>query len=240
MQKVLRLLPGPQKEVSAEQIHSSIKFPISHTKDPELPYVVINTVTTLDGKTSWKGKSSGIGSDVDRRVMRTIRSKVDAVLVGAGTVRAERLSLTVPADLAEWRERNGEQRQPLAVVLSRKGDIHQETLDALSPNTLILGNEGPNIGTAHETDIRSYLALLKNEHGVERLLVEGGPTVNHSLLEVGLVNELFITLSPKIHGGAEANLVKGSHLKNKEHSLELVSTFLCEQELYLRYKFNFR
>ena len=85
----MRLLPGPQEEISTEQIYSEIEFPLQSTNDPGLPYVVVNAVSTLDGKTSWRGKSSGIGSTVDRRTMRMIRSKSDAVLVGAGTVRAE-------------------------------------------------------------------------------------------------------------------------------------------------------
>jgi 2,5-diamino-6-(ribosylamino)-4(3H)-pyrimidinone 5'-phosphate reductase len=198
--------------------------------------VVVNAVTTLDGKVSRGGKSSGIGSDTDRRVMRVIRSRTDAVLVGAGTIRAERLSLTVPDDLADWRESRGESRQPLGVVLSRKGDLQERKLSEISSNPLMLtGNDLEGNAGGSTAD---YLRLLYSRYEVRRILVEGGPTVNHSLFRERLVDELFITLSPKLYAGDENNLLKGISLEDPVPQPELLSTFLCEEELFLRYSFS--
>lgn len=236
MRKAIRLLPQPQEEIPAEQIYSDLEFPLYHANQ-ELPYLVVNAVSTLDGKVSRGGKSSGIGSDVDRRVMRVIRAKTDAVLVGAGTVRAEKLSLTVPDDLANWRESRGEARQPLGVVLSRKGDIQEKKLSETSSNPLILTEEDlrGNGERSEEYKISDYLHLLHSRYGVRRILVEGGPTVNHALFKERLVDELFITLSPSLYGGSEDNLIKGAPLRDPTPELKLISAFLSEQELFLRY-----
>lgn len=237
MHRAVRLHPQPRKELSAEQTYEDLKFPTSQGSDSKLPYVAINAVSTLDGKVSMGEKSSGIGSGVDRRIMRVLRSQSDAVLVGAGTVRAEKLSLTVPEDLASWRETRGESSQPLGVVLSRTGDIPSKTLAQISPNLLVLteadlpdSNRKPE-----ERTIREYLLLLCSKHNVRRLLVEGGPTINHALLQEKLVDELFLTLSPKIYGGEEKTLLDGASLPDPKPDLNLISAFLCEHELFLRY-----
>ena len=202
--------------------------------------MIVNAVTTLDGKVSRDGKSSGIGSDVDRRVMRIIRSRVDAVLVGAGTIRAERLSLTVPDDLANWRESRGESRQPLGVVLSREGYLQERKLSEISSNPLMLTEN--DLKDNVRGSMADYLRLLYSKYEVRRILIEGGPTVNHPLFRERLIDELFITLSPKLYAGDENNLLKGISLEDPVPQLELLATFLCEQELFLRYSFsaNFR
>lgn len=239
MRKAIRLLPQPQEEIPAEQIYADLEFPLYHSENRELPYVVVNAVSTLDGKVSRGGKSSGIGSDVDHRVMRIIRAKTDAVLVGAGTVRAEKLSLTVPDDLAHWRESRNEARQPLGVVLSRKEDIQGKKLSEISSNPLMLteNNLEDNGRGSKGQKMADYLRLLYSRYEVRRILVEGGPTVNHSLFEERLVDELFITLSPSLYGGNEDNLLKGDPLKDPTPELKLISAFLYEQELFLRYSY---
>lgn len=241
MAKATRLLPGPQETIQAEQIYSDLSFPTKNDSDQDLPYVVINAVSTLDGKISCNGKSSGIGSNVDRRVMRTIRSRCDAILVGAGTVRAEKVSLTVPEDLSKWRVNHGKTAQPIGVILSHTEDIASIDVltDTLVLNESILRYQG---WAAHNQEIkaRDYLYFLKSEHGAKTLLIEGGPTINHRFFEERLVNELFLTLSPKLYGGKENNLLRGAALGAPAPRLDLISTYLCGQELFLRYTASFR
>jgi riboflavin biosynthesis pyrimidine reductase len=62
------------------------------------PYLLLNMVESADGKTDIEGKASRLGTDIDRDVMRTLRSRADAVMVGGGTIRAERLSLSLDAE----------------------------------------------------------------------------------------------------------------------------------------------
>ena len=90
---ILRLYPPPRQEVSA--IYEDLSP--SWRRDGERPYVILNMVSSLDGRTAIEGKAAGIGSTTDRKTMRTLRSKVDAVMIGAGTLRAEKLSLGLKA-----------------------------------------------------------------------------------------------------------------------------------------------
>lgn len=238
LRKALRLHPEP-RSLDASRIYEDLDFQNRVSNENELPYVVVNTVTTLDGKISRDGTSSGIGSDVDRSVMRTIRSRVDAVLVGAGTIRAEKLLLTVTEELQDWRTSHGKSAQPLGIVLSREGkDLDPDTLKETTPNLLLLTEKKLHIHKQRRPPdkkygMKDYLKYLKDEHGVGSLLVEGGPTVNHLLFKEHLVNELFLTLSPKVHGGKDTNLLDGKPVEIED--LELLSLYANRSELFLRY-----
>jgi riboflavin biosynthesis pyrimidine reductase len=102
-----------------EGIYQGIWFPPSRGRDPTRPYVFINMVASVDGKTAVEGKASSLGSAADRSVMRTLRSRADAVMVGGGTLRAEKLSLSLEADEPGPR--------PLAVILTNTGDVPLES-----------------------------------------------------------------------------------------------------------------
>jgi riboflavin biosynthesis pyrimidine reductase len=117
--KILRLYPLPTRDLSARGIYEDLELPPPERSDPSRPYVIINMVSSIDGKVAIEGKSSRIGSETDRRVMRTLRSKVDAVMVGAGTLRAEKLSLGLDECSAG--------KQPLAVVVTATGDVSLES-----------------------------------------------------------------------------------------------------------------
>jgi 2,5-diamino-6-(ribosylamino)-4(3H)-pyrimidinone 5'-phosphate reductase len=209
------------------------------------PYVFINMVSSLDGNTSVEGKASGLGTAVDRRVMRTLRSKAHAVMIGAGTLRAEKLSLGLDAE--------DEGPNPLAVILSSTGDIPLERNLVRYGDQKVLVLLADNAGEAADArlgrhaevirvrtaasggvDLASALEVLKRECGVERLLVEGGPTLNHALISAGLADELFITLAPTLLGNADASPILGGPLKESQN-LQLRSTYLAHDELFLRY-----
>jgi 2,5-diamino-6-(ribosylamino)-4(3H)-pyrimidinone 5'-phosphate reductase len=213
------------------------------------PYVVVNMVSTVDGKAAIGGKAGVIGSDADRIAMRNLRSRVDAVMVGAGTLRTERISLNVPRNL----EREG---QPLAVVITGSGDIPLESnLAGADPERTVLlvpedlsGREESRLrghgrlvraGSGRGIDLSLSLELLRREHGVERLLVEGGPSLNGGLIERGLVDELFLTVAPGISGrqaGGAPTIVEGPELPvGTQTHLELISVHSAGSELFLRY-----
>ena len=96
MEDVLRLHPAPSEALAAEDVYGDLAFTGLGAAPLGLPSVAINMVCTLDGRVSVDGKASPIGSRVDRLIMRNIRRAVDAVLVGAGTARAEEMNLTYP------------------------------------------------------------------------------------------------------------------------------------------------
>ena len=116
-----RLLPDPAETTVAEQLHGLDLKSLAH---PDRPYLVLNFATTLDGRAAIDGKSGPIGSEVDTEVLQRLRTRVDAVMIGAGTMRAERYGRMVsdPA-LRAYRERTGLTHDPLAVIVSNRLEL---------------------------------------------------------------------------------------------------------------------
>ncbi len=216
---------------------------------------MINAVSTLDGRGAVGGKSTPIGSEVDHRLMRNIRASVDAVVVGAGTLRSEDLTLSVDEHLAKRRRERGLKEQPIPIILTSSGNIPADRkifrANSKSNNVLIFTGaraeqrelrELSQVATIHMSTTTSVpepekiLETLTDKFGVRRLLVEGGPSVNHSFLKARLVDELFITLAPKIAGGDPKFLVEGEALPPDASLPSLVSAYLSDSELYLRYR----
>jgi 2,5-diamino-6-(ribosylamino)-4(3H)-pyrimidinone 5'-phosphate reductase len=227
----LRLLPEPTARLTGEKVYSNISFP----KRDKRPYVIMNMVSSLDGKATVRGKASQIGSSTDRTLMRVLRARVDAVMVGAGTLRAEKLRLDVPEDLARDRESRGLKPQPLAIIATTSGDIPlEENLLGFSPDNLLILSS-PTVSRS----LTDTLENLKGTYAVDSLLIEGGPALNHSLIHSGLVDELFLTLSPKLLGGegpGTLSVLHGPLLPSWQTELELISVHLSGSELFLRYE----
>ena len=260
--KVLRLYPGAVEELAPEDVYSGLSLPVPDGPHTE-PYVAINMVSTLDGKVSVGGKASPIGSPVDRRVMRNIRCAFDAVLVGAGSVRAEEMNLGVPPDLAEKRSRRGRREQPLGVILAGASNLplHRKLFQNLQvegvPIVVVAGHSTPKstlrrasrlgarVLVSDGSDLPEpvqILHMLKENLAVRSLLVEGGPSVNSSFLSANIVDDLFLTLNPKIVTNAEEHLSISESFSHKAATLglSLSSVHLCpeESEMYLRYSFK--
>lgn len=246
--RIRRLYPLPAILLSGRGIYEDLELPPEASRDPSRPYVIINMVSSVDGKTAVEGRSSGIGDEVDRRTMRTLRSKADAVMIGAGTLRAERLSLGLD---------DPDGPQPLAVIVTKTGDVplksnlivgeHQKVLvittqhapDNLEDSFL---RESARVLRAPATpsgdvSLEEALKILKTEHAVELLLVEGGPSLNHGLISSNLADELFLTLAPKLLGGtAEAAFaILGGGPDLPPINARLLSVYLAGSGLFLRY-----
>ncbi len=222
--------------------------------------MAINVVASLDGKAAVGGKAGSIGSLVDRALMRALRARADAVMTGAGTLRAEKLSLVVPEDLARAREARGLRPQPLAVVATATGDVPLQTnLLCSSPDDLIVLASPetpqerlatlsyhasveivPGAATARgpQLDLKRALEILRERYAVDVILVEGGPALNHALVSSGLADELFLTLAPKLLGGERPGvltILEGPALPPRKTEPKLVSVHLSGEELFLRY-----
>jgi riboflavin-specific deaminase-like protein len=253
-QQLLRLFPEPPARLSVEEVYAELDL---SPGEAGRPYTVINTIGTLDGRGAVGGKSTPIGTEVDHRLMRNIRASVDAVLVGAGTLRSEDLTLTVDEPLIKRRRERGLKEQPLPIILTGSGDIpaDRKIFRTSEDNVLIFAgsrtgqqnlaklSELATIRTATATSFpepEKILETLSGEFGIRRLLVEGGPSVNRSFLEAQLVDELFLTLAPKIAGGDPRSLVEGDPLPQDATSPSLVSIYLSNSEIYLRYQLTRR
>ena len=241
--KATRLYPLPPREIPANAIYEDLEFPSEHIHASR-PYVIINMVSSVDGKTAIGGKASRLGSQTDRRTMRNLRSKADAVMVGANTLRAEKLSLGLDAPRPA--------RQPLAVIVTTSGDLPLETnlLIGEGQQFLVICPRGIAIrlpagpGRTHcapptqsgNVDLGETLKMLKAECSIDLLLIEGGPKLSYSLISANLADELFLTLAPKLVGDTqEAALIAGPTPAARD--LNLLSVYLAADELFLRYNF---
>jgi 2,5-diamino-6-(ribosylamino)-4(3H)-pyrimidinone 5'-phosphate reductase len=247
-EKATRLYPLPPREVPAGEIYADLELSPPGRQDFSRPYVIINMVSSIDGKSTIWGRTAGLGDEADRQTMRNLRSKADAVMVGAGTLRSERISLGLdePADGP----------QPLAVVATKTGDVPLENNLILhkSQEVLLLLPENLHVpryesarwlrvpgGPSGNMDLWEALKRLKNEHAVDLLLVEGGPTLNHALASRGLADEVFLTLAPKLLGGEgrnSATILGGAPLPPEASSPKLLSGHLAGDELFLRYELH--
>ena len=244
---ILRLYPLPPRETSPLAIYEDL-VP-AERRDPSRPYVLVNMVSSLDGRTTVKGKAARIGSETDRQVMRTLRSGADAVMIGANTLRAEKLTLGLDDPAGA---------QPLAVILTNTGDLPleshlirrerqkvlavvpdscpEEAVRRLRRRADVLLTPPTPCGAI---DLEEALKVLKTEHGVYRLLIEGGPTLNHALISRNLSDELFLTLAPKLLGGTlceTLTVLNGPALATRDiRDIKLISAHLAGDELFLRY-----
>jgi riboflavin-specific deaminase-like protein len=234
--KILRLYPPPVREISA--IYEALNLPPSERRDVARPYVIINMVSSVDGRATAEGKAARIGSETDRQTMRTLRSKADAVMIGAGTLRAERLSLGLDDPFGP---------QPLAVMVTTSGNVplesnlivgeRQEVLVIAPEDVMVHSGERRVLRLSRDgsgnIDLAEALKILKVEYTIETLLVEGGPRLSHSLISRNLADELFLTLAPKLLGGTAGAILNGPALAARE--IILLSAFLADDELFLRY-----
>lgn len=218
---------------------------------PDRPYVAVNMVSTADGKVVLDGRAGGIGDDADRALFHQLRTQADAVMMGAGTLRAERYGRLVrDPELRAKREREGLSADPLAVVVSGRLALTPEIplLQAAEQRVVVLtGPAGPEVdGAAARIDylrapetrleLAPLLRRLREEHGVRSILCEGGPTLNAALLAEGLVDELFLSLAPKLIGGSHPlTAVAGQPLPDPAE-MRLVSVLHAGSSLFLRYR----
>jgi 2,5-diamino-6-(ribosylamino)-4(3H)-pyrimidinone 5'-phosphate reductase len=166
------------------------------------------------------------------------------VMIGANTLRAEKLSLGL--------DEPSPGPQPLAIIATSSGDVPLDSnlLPAEEQEVLLLVPEGlaarRHVGRralpvpadrSGSIDLGEALRTLKDERGVDLLLVEGGPTLNHALISQYLADELFLTLVPKLLGGTtsgESPAILNGPVLAATHA-HLISTHLAGDEIFLRY-----
>jgi riboflavin biosynthesis pyrimidine reductase len=188
------------------------------------PWVTSVMVSSLDGRATLGGTSRALGGPSDLAMLLALRRRADALLVGPSTVRAEGYGpLPCPA-----------------VLVSRSFDLPWGAGLFAAPGQRVLVYSGaqqepPDV--AAEVEAVPIVALAEvladlRKRGFQRLLCEGGPTLNRALLAEGLLDELFLTLVPVVAGdeGAPAIIAPGDSAR-----LSLRSVATDEGELYLRY-----
>jgi riboflavin-specific deaminase-like protein len=239
-----RLLPDPGPTTVEEQVATLDLVASPHA---DRPYVVTNFAVTLDGRATLHGRSGPIGSDTDTRMLVCLRTRVDAVMIGAGTMRAERYGRPVPDPAKRARrERRELAPDPLMVIVSGRLDLPWDAPLFTDPKARVLiftaaDVDAPDTEASvrvvrHDAavDLREALRHLRVEHGVRTLLCEGGPRVHAQLIDQGLVDELFVTHAPKLAGGQGPGMVVD--LPELERPVELAWLLAEDGELFARYR----
>jgi riboflavin biosynthesis pyrimidine reductase len=210
------------------------------------PFLYLNMVASADGRASFEGRTCGLGSEADTLLLTELRALADAVLVGTNTIRVEGYGRLVRnAGRVARREAAGLHPTPAAVLISRSFDIPwgAPLFGAEDQPVIVYTHaEGTPPQVAAPLEVvrledpapAAMMADLRTR-GVRALLCEGGPTLNSALLEAGVVDELFLTLSPMLSGEPGApRIVEGEGLPEPAR-LTLEWALRHEQELYLRY-----
>jgi 5-amino-6-(5-phosphoribosylamino)uracil reductase len=245
--KLRRLHPDPA-ELTPEEACTGLR--LAELAPRDRPYVGLNMVTTLDGRIAIDGRSGPIGDEADRALFHGLRTQADAVMVGAGTVRTERYGRIVR--LPERRERRvaeGLAPDPLAVIVSASLRLPVDLPLLQDPDSTVAiltasEDELPETparvhylrGPAGiELELRPLLERLRSELGVRSILCEGGPNLNESLVRERLVDDLFLSLAPKLAGGPPLTLLSGDPLSEPIVS-QLVWLLEHDSHLFGRYR----
>ena len=248
-----RLLPVAHP-TGATQVVEDLDFPARALTAGARPHVILNMASTLDGRASIGGRSGAIGDRADRELFHALRANVDAVMAGAGTVRVERYGRII-ADASTRRRRvqRGLSEEPLACIVSGRLSLAPDTPLLNEPQAHVV-MISPSQSSLPETpaqvdyvrarrdgllDLPAAMAELRERFAVGTLLCEGGPHLNGQLLLAGLVDELFLSLSPKLAGGEDATgealrIVAGAQF-DAPLQLQLLGVLESESALFLRY-----
>jgi riboflavin biosynthesis pyrimidine reductase len=221
---------------------------------PERPHVMLNMVSTVDGRASIAGRSGPIAGAADRELFHALRGPVDAVMAGAGTMRVERYGRITPdGSRRRMRRERGLQEEPLACIVSASLALPADLpllaepeahVVVLTPSDATLPDSAARIDYVRkrrgdELDLAGALSELRERFAVEELLCEGGPHLNSQLLAAGLVDELFLSLSPKLAGGdrseSEALRILAGERFEEPLELDLLGVLEHDSHLFLRY-----
>lgn len=230
--------------------------------DAVRPRVLLNFAASADGKIapspgSRDGYVTMSRHAEDHRRMRELRSQADAILIGAGNLRADDPDLALPAG-EQGRRRVAGAKQPMRIVLTRRGEgIEAECKmfdHALGGRSFVVHGQGlppekrerlARVTTLVEmgelgVDMGRMLTWLAREQGVGVLLCEGGGIIAAELFRARAVDQLFLTLVPRILGGTDApTLAQGPSLwPEAQVEATLGAVDRIGDELFLRYDFH--
>lgn len=236
-------------------------YPNLQFSEAKTPYFYANFVATLDGKVQVLTETKSywpLGSKLDYETLIELRTYADVLIHGSTTALAHPTiqSLSKPA-FHEARIKNGKNTPILYMILSN------HPTDALLPKiipthklvqAIIVTNEKAPVSdllAKHATILRvgknaidiTLLPKYFKENGLNHILVEGGPSVMGSFIKAKLLDELFMTLAPKIVGNKDnqtLTMVENMLLKpNEVATFSLLSHTSYDNELFLRYKRNY-
>jgi riboflavin biosynthesis pyrimidine reductase len=226
---VRQLFPEPIESVEPLDVYRDVPMVAGR------PAVRLNMISSVDGATAVDGLSGGLGGSGDRKVFAALRALADVVLVAAGTVRAEtygpgpvpiavvsgslRLDWDTPFFIAA-------SHRPIVITSGRAPAEGAKRAQEVA-DVLVAGDD--------EVDLARAVEAL-GERGFGHVLAEGGPSLNGALAGAGVLDELCLTLSPRLVAGDAKRILTGPALPAPP---ELTLQSVCEEDgsLFLRYRF---
>lgn len=217
-------------------VYPDLEFPAAL---PERPYVFINMVSTIDGKTISGERHEPVtqlGSRRDHATMHDLERHAQAILIGAETVRATPVINWPAGVLRLAASRTGRLDPQASFFQCPTGEawvvLPQDAVAGATPG-LPLWPVGQS-----EMDWETFLRELRILKKVTHLLVEGGSEINAEFLRRDLVDELFLTLAPKIRLGRDLPTYAGGEPLPPGHlmNFDLASCHPVENEVFLRYR----
>ena len=214
------------------------------------PYVILNSAMTLDGKIATRTGSSEISGPEDILRVHELRKKLDSIMVGINTVLKDDPRLTVHKVPAEKSD------NPLRVVTDSRArtPLNARILNDEAPTLIAVSQNAPkekihelnsianNVEVVLTGKKQVDLTLLMNElaqRGIRSLMLEGGSTLNYSMLQEGLVDEIRVCVAPMIAGGTESKTLVGGDgvdYMSDAFKLELKKSYNLGKDLVLEYK----
>jgi riboflavin biosynthesis pyrimidine reductase len=220
-----RLLPDCVDGLSAEEIASEVPRP----PRGERPFLAVNFVATADGRATIAGRTGPIANRADYELFHALRTRFDAVMVGAETVRVEGYG---PMD-------------QLGILVSRSLDVPPDVglLRAPSNRVLVLTPSpdaelepcAAEVMYLRDRDLGTAMRRLRAEHGIDSVLCEGGPQVLANLLAAGVVDELHLVIAAKLAGGPNPLTILTGAPLDPPVDLALISLHESGGYLFARY-----
>ncbi|MEZ0366119.1 pyrimidine reductase family protein [Mycobacterium sp. pUA109] len=217
-------LLGSARDIDDTELAALYAYPA----DRQRTWVRANFITSLDGGATASGRSGGLAGPGDRAVFKLLRTFADVILVGAGTVRIEnyggaQLSVTE----RQQRQTRGQSEVPPLAIVTKSGRLDRnmrvftqtevtplvltcaavadDTRRALAGVAEVVACSGADPGRVDETAVLTALG----HRGLHRVLTEGGPTLLGSLIDADLLDELCLTIAPRLVGGTARRIATG-------------------------------
>jgi riboflavin biosynthesis pyrimidine reductase len=224
MERFARLLPDRADELAATDLAAAVPGPAPSDR----PFLLVNMIATADGRATIAGRTGPIANRADYELFHALRTRVDAVMVGAETVRVESYG----------------PMEPLAVLVTRSARVPAEVGLLRAPgNRVLVLTPSPDATLPECAAQVDYLRVplaegvrrLRTEHGVGSVLCEGGPQLLGDLLRAGLVDELHLVIATKLAGGEDPITTVSGPALDPPAELALLSLHASGGYLFLRY-----
>ncbi len=217
-------------------VYDQLEFPGT---SGDRPYVFINMVATIDGKIVTGDRSEPVqdlGSKVDHATMHQIQRAADGIMIGAGTLRSLP-NINYPKNVYRFVASRSGKVDPFCNFFTDDPSRAFVVTSIKNAESVPEDAQAICVGT-DELDFEELLGIMHQEMNIKLLLVEGGSDLNAQLFKLGLVDEIFLTVAPKIRLGANIpTIADGEPLdRSAIQNFLLVSSIQVENELFLRYR----